>query len=118
MANIIENRCPEILEVAILDVKPGLTDEFEAAFYIASRIIASMSGYLWHELHRCLETPDRYVLLVRWQQLEDHTIGFRQSPKYQEWRSLLHHFYEPFPTVEHYEMVLSNYSINLRSFDC
>ncbi len=57
MANIIENRCPEILEVAILDVKPGLTDEFEAAFYIASRIIASMSGYLWHELHRCLETP-------------------------------------------------------------
>jgi heme-degrading monooxygenase HmoA len=94
-----------ILEVAILDVKPGLTVEFEAAFKTASVIIASMPGYVSHELQRCLETKNRYLLLVRWQKLEDHTIGFRQSPEYQEWRSLLHHFYNPFPIVEHYEVV-------------
>jgi heme-degrading monooxygenase HmoA len=64
-----------------------------------------MSGYVSHELQRCLETPDRYMLLVRWQQLEDHTVGFRQSPEYQQWKLLLHHFYDPFPTVEHYQIV-------------
>lgn len=94
-----------ILEVAILDVKVGLVGEFEAAFRTASTIIVSMPGYISHELQRCLETTNRYILLVRWQKLEDHTVGFRQSPEYQEWRSLLHHFYDPFPTVEHYETV-------------
>jgi len=95
-----------ILEVAILDVKPDLTEDFESAFKVASKIIASMSGYISHELQRCLETKNRYILLVRWQKLEDHTIGFRQSPQYQEWRSLLHHFYDPFPTVEHYKSIM------------
>ncbi len=95
-----------ILEVAILDVKPGLASEFETAFKTASAIIATMPGYISHELQRCLETANRYILLVRWQTLEDHTVGFRQSSQYQEWRSLLHHFYEPFPVVEHYAAVL------------
>lgn len=95
-----------ILEVAILDVKPELVGEFETAFKTASPIIASMPGHLSHELQRCIETPNRYILLVRWQRLEDHTIGFRQSAEYQQWRSLLHHFYDPFPTVEHYEIVM------------
>lgn len=94
-----------ILEVAILDVKPGVTEEFEAAFKTASPIIASISGYISHELQRCIETQYRYILLVRWQKLEDHTVGFRQSAEYQQWRSLLHHFYDPFPSVEHYELV-------------
>jgi heme-degrading monooxygenase HmoA len=91
-----------ILEVAILDIRSGLTSEFEAAFQKAAPIIAAMPGYSGHELQHCLENEHRYILLVHWQQLEDHTIGFRQSPEYQEWRSLLHHFYDPFPTVEHY----------------
>lgn len=97
-----------ILEVAILDVKPGLASEFETAFKTASAIIATMPGYISHELQRCLETANRYILLVRWQTLEDHTVGFRQSSQYQEWRSLLHHFYEPFPVVEHYAAVRHN----------
>jgi len=100
---------PVILEVAILDVIPGLAEEFETAFKTASAIIASMPGYRSHELQRCLETANRYILLVRWQNLEDHSVGFRQSPEYQEWRSLLHHFYDPFPAVEHYEMVLHSF---------
>ncbi|MGV0024044.1 antibiotic biosynthesis monooxygenase family protein [Phormidesmis priestleyi] len=94
-----------ILEVAILEIKPGLGAEFEAAFKTASAFIASTPGYISHELQRCLETENRYILLVRWQTLEDHTIRFRRSPEYQKWRSLLHHFYEPFPTVEHYKTV-------------
>lgn len=92
-----------ILEVARLDVKPDQTAAFEAAFGEAAPIIASMRGYLGHELQRCIETSNRYILLVRWERLEDHTVGFRQSPEYQEWKRLLHHFYDPFPDVEHYE---------------
>jgi len=92
-----------ILEVAILNIRPGTNEAFEAAFREASGIIASMPGYHSHELRSCLEAPGRYLLLVHWQRLEDHTIGFRQSAEYQRWRALLHHFYDPFPTVEHYE---------------
>lgn len=95
-----------ILEVAVLNVRSGHSGEFERAFAQAQGIIASMPGYLSHQLQRCLEVRDQYLLLVHWQRLEDHTVGFRQSPRYQEWRQLLHHFYEPFPTVEHYESVL------------
>ncbi len=96
-----------ILEVAILDVKPGQYIEFEAAFAQAQAIISGMKGYLSHELQKCLEMDGRYLLLVRWETLEDHTKGFRQSDDYQDWKALLHHFYDPFPTVEHYEPVLA-----------
>ena len=94
-----------VLEVAILDVKPGHSHEFEAAFIQAQTIISSMKGYISHQLQKCVEKPDRYILLVNWQTLEDYTLGFRGSAAYQEWRSLLHRFYDPFPEVEHYELV-------------
>jgi heme-degrading monooxygenase HmoA len=97
-----------ILEVAILDVKTGEEEEFEATFKQASDIISSMPGYLSHQLQRCLEKSNRYILLAQWETLEAHTVGFRGSAEYQEWRKLLHHFYDPFPTVEHYEMVFEN----------
>jgi heme-degrading monooxygenase HmoA len=96
-----------ILELAILDVRTGEHDAFEAAFNDAQSIIASMPGFVSLELQRCLEQRDRYVLLVRWERLEDHTEGFRGSPEFERWRALLHHFYEPFPTVEHYEAVVA-----------
>lgn len=91
-----------ILEVAILNVLPGRHSAFEVAFTRAISILASTRGYISHELRRCIEHPGRYLLLVQWQTLEDHTVGFRGSPEYQEWKTLLHHFYDPFPTVEHY----------------
>jgi heme-degrading monooxygenase HmoA len=94
-----------ILEVAILDVIPGTGREFELAFGQAQNIISSMHGYMSHRLQKCIERPNRYLLLVNWACLEDHTIGFRGSPEYQEWRRLLHHFYDPFPEVEHYQDV-------------
>ncbi|NRB66010.1 MAG: antibiotic biosynthesis monooxygenase [Vibrio sp.] len=94
-----------ILEVAILDVKPDMEKDFEQNFAKAQAIISSMKGYVSHQLQRCIENPGRYILLVNWETLEDHEIGFRQSAEYQEWKALLHHFYDPFPTVEHYESV-------------
>ncbi|WP_041524116.1 antibiotic biosynthesis monooxygenase family protein [Gilvimarinus agarilyticus] len=94
-----------IIEKATLDVIPGQAAEFERAFAEAQTIIAAMPGYREHQLHRCIEQPDRYVLLVWWNRLEDHTEGFRQSAEYQRWRALLHKFYDPFPVVEHYRQV-------------
>ena len=93
------------LEVAFLNVRAGQHAAFEQAFADAQGIMSSMPGYVSHQLQRCLEVPGKYLLLVNWRRLEDHTIGFRQSNGYQEWRRLLHHFYDPFPTVEHFETV-------------
>ncbi|HEY1963947.1 MAG TPA: antibiotic biosynthesis monooxygenase [Acidobacteriaceae bacterium] len=96
-----------ILEVAILNVIPGQEPAFEAAFRRVVPLLTGTSGYSSHELRHSIEHPGRYILLVQWQTLEDHTIGFRSSPQYQEWKALLHHFYDPFPTVEHFSAPLS-----------
>ena len=91
-----------ILEVAILNVIPGQEDDFLAAFSKAQRIISKMEGYISHQLKRCIEHSSQFILLVEWEKLTDHAVGFRESAEYQEWKSLLHHFYDPFPIVEHY----------------
>ncbi|MFZ9858166.1 MAG: antibiotic biosynthesis monooxygenase family protein [Roseiflexaceae bacterium] len=80
----------------------GCNADFEAAFAQASPLIASILEYISHELQKHLEQPQRYLLLARWQTLEAHTVDFRQSPQYQEWKRLIHHFYDTFPIVEHY----------------
>jgi len=92
-----------ILEVAILNIKEGLSEDFEASFEKAKSIISPMKGYISHELKKCIEQDDKYILLVNWENLEDHEVGFRKSKEYQQWKSLLHHFYDPFPVVEHYK---------------
>jgi heme-degrading monooxygenase HmoA len=94
-----------ILEAAQLQVRPGQSEAFEAAFPEAQAIISSMPGYRSHELQRCVEREGHYLLLVQWDSVKDHEEGFRKSPQYQQWRKLLHHFYDPFPTVLHYERV-------------
>jgi heme-degrading monooxygenase HmoA len=96
-----------ILEQAHLDVIPGQEAAFEAAFAQAKLIISAMPGFRSLRLSRCVERPNRYLLLVEWHRLEDHTEGSRRSPEYESWRSLLHHFYDPFPVVEHYEEIES-----------
>ena len=73
-----------ILEVAILNVIPGREDEFLDAFSEAEGIIAQMNGYLSHQLKRCVENESRFILLVEWEKLTDHTEGFRKSDEYQE----------------------------------
>jgi heme-degrading monooxygenase HmoA len=94
-----------ILEVAQLRVCSDQASDFENAFLKAQQIISAMPGYMSHELQRCLERENEYVLLVRWQSVEAHEVGFRGSTEYQEWKELLHHYYDPFPTVLHYEPV-------------
>ncbi|MFC6281337.1 MULTISPECIES: antibiotic biosynthesis monooxygenase family protein [Polaromonas] len=97
-----------ILELASLHIVPGREAGFEAAFAQACRIIAGAPGYLSHQLQRCVEEPGRYLLLVNWRTLEDHTLGFRQVPEHDEWKRLLHPFYQRPPAVEHYAMVASS----------
>lgn len=90
----------------MLQVKEGMESKYEEAFREASNIISSMNGYISHELQRCMEVKGKYLLLVQWETLEDHTVGFRNSNEYQEWKKQLHHFYDPFPIVEHFSRVM------------
>lgn len=96
-----------VIEHALLQVSPGREDEFEEAFVEASTIISSAQGFKSLRLERCIEHRSKYLFLVEWERLEDHTVTFRESPQFLRWRELLHHFYDPFPTIEHYEPVLS-----------
>jgi heme-degrading monooxygenase HmoA len=91
-----------ILEHALLHIKPGQSSAFEAAFAKARPLIAASPGFQKIEVRPCIEAKDRYLLLVWWAKLEDHTVGFRQSARYVEWKALLHHFYEPSPEVTHF----------------
>ncbi|HWU31791.1 MAG TPA: antibiotic biosynthesis monooxygenase [Marmoricola sp.] len=93
-----------ILEHAILPVIPGLEDDFLVAFEQARPIITSMAGFVDLSLQRCLERPNEFLLLVHWESLEAHTVGFRGSAEYAAWKRLLHHFYNPFPDVTHFEI--------------
>ena len=94
-----------ILEHVLLPIRPGEEDDFEAVFPTAAPIISSMPGFQRLSLTRCMERPNTYLMLVEWATLEDHTEGFRGSAEYDEWRALLHPFYDPFPTVEHFTAV-------------
>jgi heme-degrading monooxygenase HmoA len=96
-----------ITEHALLDVVRGRETEFVAAMERAKTLIASSPGFVSLRVERCLERPRCYLLLVEWERLEDHTEGFRGSPAYEEWRAALHHFYDPFPVVEHFEAVVT-----------
>jgi heme-degrading monooxygenase HmoA len=96
------HHCRVIVEHALLPVIRGRESEFEAAFDRATAIISRKPGFRRLSLSRGIESGSVYLLLVEWESLDDHTVGFRESPDYQEWKALLHHFYEPFPVVEHF----------------
>ncbi|MBW5446224.1 antibiotic biosynthesis monooxygenase [Cohnella sp. CFH 77786] len=91
-----------ITEVAILNVKPGLMNEFESQFRKASIILSAARGHRSHELHKCVEEADKYILLVQWDTLTDHRVGFRRSEAFEEWKNLLAPFFDSIPTAEHY----------------
>lgn len=96
-----------VFEHAVLEVIPGQETAFQASFDTAKAIISEAAGFRSLRLSRCLEKPSRYLLLVEWEKLEDHTEGFRGSTAYEDWKALLHHFYDPFPTVDHYAVQVS-----------
>lgn len=97
-----------ILEMAVLNVKQGLQNKFEQDFALASQYIYSIKGYKGHSLHKSIEAKNQYMLLVDWEDIESHKIGFRKSQVYLKWKELLHDYYDPFPTVEYYETVFEN----------
>jgi heme-degrading monooxygenase HmoA len=94
-------------EHALLEVIPGREDEFVSAMEAAKAHIAGSPGFVSLRVERCLERPNCFLLLVEWDSLEHHTEGFRGSAAYEEWRAALHHFYDPFPLVEHFEAVVT-----------
>lgn len=95
-----------ITEHALLEVVPGRELEFVAAMSRATSLIAASPGFVSLRVARGVERTSCFLLLVEWETLEAHTEGFRGSPAYEEWRAALHHFYDPFPLVEHFEMVV------------
>ena len=104
------------LEKATLNVILGKEQEFEKNFTRAEKIISKAKGYISHELHKSFNHPNIYLLLVKWQSIEDHKEGFRKSPEYQEWKKLLHHFYDPFPQVQYFELISLNFRLKIRNY--
>jgi heme-degrading monooxygenase HmoA len=96
-----------ITEHALLAVVPGREAAFMETMARAKSIIAASPGFVSLRVERCIERPSCFLLLVEWETLEAHTEGFRGSAAYQEWKDLLHHFYDPFPVVEHFEVVVT-----------
>ena len=94
-----------VLAVVRWTVIANMELDFETAFTEAQKILESMHGYNSHRFEKCLENPNKYILLVEWETLEDHTIGFQQSEKYQEYREIIRHYFEPGTTMEHYNVV-------------
>ena len=92
-----------ITETATLNIKADLAPKFINDFKKASKLISRQKGYLNHWLKKCIEYENQYLLIVNWETLDDHDKGFRKSTDYQEWKSILHHYYKPFPEVLHYE---------------
>jgi heme-degrading monooxygenase HmoA len=95
-----------VLEAALLQVKAGEEAAFEDAMRRAAPVIARATGYIGHSVDRCIETRARYLLLVQWETLEAHTVGFRGSPEFAEWRAIISPYFASAPIVEHYEEVL------------
>ena len=91
-----------IIEHALLQVRPGLEAAFEAAMNDARPLIAASPGFLGIEVRPAVETTGLFLLLVRWESIAHHREGFRKSDRYQQWRSLLHSFYDPMPTVDYF----------------
>jgi heme-degrading monooxygenase HmoA len=93
-----------ILELATIDIKPGTNTDFEMSLEKAQKVICQSKGYISHQFHQCVEQQNRYTLLIRWKTLEAHTIGFRESELFKEWRALIGPYFETPPLVQHYEL--------------
>ncbi len=94
-----------ILEIADFRIQPGQQAAFEAAIRQAlAGTLARATGFRGASLHHGIESPERYVLQVQWDTLEDHTEGFRGSPLFAEWRAQIGGFFAAPPVVEHFEL--------------
>lgn len=94
-----------ILELAIVNIKEGSNDDFEAALNKAKDVICLSKGFIKVEFKKCIENDEQYIFLIYWQTLEDHTIGFRESELFIEWRALIGPFFYKLPLVLHYQEI-------------
>ena len=95
-----------ILEIADIRIQPGQNAAFEAAIQHALATVAPRAqGFLGASVHAGIESPERYVLQIRWATLEDHTVAFRQGPLFAEWRAIIGPFFNGMPHVEHFNAV-------------
>jgi heme-degrading monooxygenase HmoA len=92
-----------VIEHALLQVRTGEEAAFEAAMAKARPLIAASPGFQGIEVRPSVEKPGLYLLLVRWDSIADHRDGFRKSDRYEQWRALLHRFYDPMPNVDYFE---------------
>ncbi|HUN93663.1 MAG TPA: antibiotic biosynthesis monooxygenase [Burkholderiaceae bacterium] len=92
-----------ILEVADIRIRPGMQQEFDAAIVRGvTTVIAGAAGYRGHRIEKGIESPERYLLMIHWERLEDHTVGFRGSPAFQQWRAIVGPYFAAPPNVEHF----------------
>jgi heme-degrading monooxygenase HmoA len=94
-----------ILELADLRIQPGKGAEFDAAIQRGvNQVISKAKGFRGYKLNKGIESPERYVLTILWETLENHTVDFRQSPAFQEWRAIVGPFFAAPPIVEHFTL--------------
>ena len=98
-----------ITEIAQIDIKPGMEAEFETGVKNAASVFQRAKGCQGLELQRSIEKPSRYRLFVSWETVEDHTVGFRNSTEFQEWRGLVGHCFASPPEVEHVHQVVHGF---------
>ncbi len=91
-----------VLELARIDIKENTNQEFESALEIAKGVISQSKGFQKISVKKCIEQANRYILLIEWDTLEDHTVGFRESDLFKEWRALIGPFFLEPPLVQHY----------------
>jgi heme-degrading monooxygenase HmoA len=95
-----------ILEVADIRIQPGRQAEFDAAIQLGlTTVIAKAQGFGGFKVNKGIETPERYVLMIWWATLENHTVDFRQSPAFADWRAIVGPFFAQPPFVEHFELL-------------
>ena len=95
-----------ILEQADITIHPGKQAEFDVAIQRGvETIIAKAKGFVGYEVQKGIESPERYLLLIRWQTLENHTVDFRESAAFQEWRAIVGPFFAKPPVVEHFNLL-------------
>lgn len=95
-----------ILEIADIRIQPGKQAEFDAAIQRGLKeVISQAKGYSGFQVQKCIETPERYVLMIKWATLENHTVDFRGSPAFQEWRAIVGPYFAAPPAVEHFTLL-------------
>ena len=95
-----------ILEHADIRIKPGTQDDFDKAIVRGvETVISKAKGFRGYEVKKGIESPNRYILLILWDTLENHTVDFRGAPIFQDWRAIVGPFFEGPPVVEHFNLL-------------